>query len=115
MCERGLVDAYAINAALDIHADDPRFGYRFIADELTAAGHEVSERRVWGLCARVGIASAHSRRRGRSARPGPPVHDDLLERDFPPQAGGAPTAAGPNQVWLTAITEHPTSQGKLYL
>ena len=27
-------DAHLINAALDIHADDPAFGYRFIADEL---------------------------------------------------------------------------------
>ena len=25
------------------------------------------------------------------------------------------TAAGPNQLWLTDITEHPTHEGKLYL
>jgi transposase InsO family protein len=35
------------------------------------------------------------------------VHDDLVRRDF--------TASGPNQLWLTDITEHPTDQGKLYL
>ena len=34
-------------------------------------------------------------------------HDDLVERDF--------TSKSPNQVWLTDITEHPTSEGKLYL
>jgi transposase InsO family protein len=28
------------------------------------------------------------------------VHDDLVERQF--------TAARPNQLWLTDITEHPT-------
>src|ERR1700684_3077690 len=27
-------DAHLINAALDVHRDDPAFGYRFIADEL---------------------------------------------------------------------------------
>jgi len=31
-------DAHLINAIYDIHADDPEFGYRFIADELEAAG-----------------------------------------------------------------------------
>ena len=46
-------------------------------------------------------------KRGLNRKPGPPVHDDLVERDF--------TAAGPNQVWLTDITEHPTAEGKLYL
>ena len=38
---------------------------------------------------------------------GPPVHDDLVERDF--------TADEPNQLWLSDITEHRTGEGKLYL
>ena len=37
----------------------------------------------------------------------PPAHDDLVGRDF--------TAAAPNQLWLTDITEHRTGEGKLYL
>ncbi|MCW2904270.1 MAG: Transposase [Streptosporangiaceae bacterium] len=37
--QRDWDDAHLINAALDIHADDPAFGYRFIADELRGAGH----------------------------------------------------------------------------
>lgn len=105
--ERDLVDAYATNAAFEVHRDDPGFGYRLIADELAEAGHEVSERRVWKVCSQAGIVSAHARKRGRSKKPGPPVHDDLVERDF--------TAPGPNMVWLTDITEHPTGEGKLYL
>jgi hypothetical protein len=32
-------DAYLINAAYDIHHDDPAFGYRFIANELAAQGN----------------------------------------------------------------------------
>ena len=34
--ERDRADAHLINAALDIHRDDPASGYRFIADELPA-------------------------------------------------------------------------------
>jgi transposase InsO family protein len=105
--ERDLVDAYATNAAFEVHPDDPGFGYRFIADELASAGHQLSERRVWKICSHAGIVSAHARARGRWKKPGPPVHDDLVERDF--------TAAGPNRLWLTDITEHPTAEGKLYL
>jgi putative transposase len=32
--QRDYDDAHLINAARDIHRDDPTFGYRFIADEL---------------------------------------------------------------------------------
>ena len=32
------VDAYLVNAARDIHADDPAFGHRFVADELLEKG-----------------------------------------------------------------------------
>jgi putative transposase len=105
--DRDLVDAYAINTALDVHADDPGLGYRFIADELTDAGHQVSERRVWRLCSAAGVVSAHARKRGKYRRPGPPVHDDLVARQF--------AAEAPNTLWLTDITEHPTGEGKLYL
>ncbi|SNC62442.1 Transposase InsO and inactivated derivatives [Kytococcus aerolatus] len=105
--DRDLVDAYAMNAAYEIHAEDPGLGYRFIADELADAGHALSERRVWKICHQGQIVSAHSRTRGRRKKPGPPVHDDLVQRDF--------TAEAPNRLWLTDITEHPTAEGKLYL
>ncbi|ACV07327.1 Integrase core domain [Kytococcus sedentarius] len=105
--DRDLVDAYAMNAAYEIHAEDPGLGYRFIADELADAGHALSERRVWKICHQGQIVSAHSRTRGRWKKPGPPVHDDLVQRDF--------TAEAPNRLWLTDITEHPTAEGKLYL
>jgi putative transposase len=44
--DRDWDDAHLINAAIDIHHDDPEFGYRFIADEHHQAGVEVGERRV---------------------------------------------------------------------
>jgi len=51
--------------------------------------------------------SAFSKKAGPARRPGPPVHDDLVVRRF--------TAAEPNRLWLTDLTEHRTSEGKLYL
>jgi transposase InsO family protein len=105
--DRDLADAYLTNAALDLHADDPEFGYRLIADDLNGAGHQVSENRVHRLCSQQGIFSVHSRKRGPGRTPGPPVHDDLVGRDF--------TAHRIDHKWLTDITEHPTAEGKLYL
>ncbi|MBK4347686.1 hypothetical protein [Lacisediminihabitans changchengi] len=44
-------NAHLINAAIDIHGDEPGFGYRFIANEIEAeAGIAASEWRVWRLC-----------------------------------------------------------------
>jgi len=99
--------AYLINAALDVHGDDPEFGYRFIADELVDKGLEVSRNTVHSLCRQTGIVAAVHCRRGSGKKAGPPVHDDHVQRVF--------TASGPNQVWLTDITEHWTSEGKLYM
>ena len=107
VCQRDWDDAHLINAAVDIHHDDPTFGYRFITDELAGQGVIASRNRVNRLCTLAGLFSVHSRKRGLNRKPGPPVHDDLVERDF--------TAAAPNELWFTDITEHPTAEGKLYL
>jgi transposase InsO family protein len=100
-------DAHLINAAIDIHHDDPEFGYRFITDELAEKGLVASRNRVNRLCSQQRLWSVHARKRGLNRKPGPPVHDDLVLRDF--------TAPEPNVLWLTDITEHPTAEGKVYL
>ena len=100
-------EAHLINAAAGIHADDPGFGYRFIADELPGRGITASENRVARLCSQQRIWSVFARKRGLSRKAGPPVHDDLVARQF--------TAEGPDRTWLTDITEHPAVEGKLYL
>ncbi|RYV49294.1 IS3 family transposase [Pengzhenrongella frigida] len=105
--QRDWDDAHLVNAARAIHDDDPTFGYRFIADELGEWGIRAGENRVARLCSSHRIMSVTHRRRGSGKTPGPAVHDDLVHRNF--------TAAGPNQLWLTDITEHPTGEGKLYL
>ncbi len=106
--QRELADAYLTNALIDAHDDDPEIGYRFLADELERGGHDVGERRVWRLCSQQRLWSATVRkgRRGAGKSPGPAVHDDYVKRNF--------TAQGPDQVWVTDITEHPTAEGKLY-
>ncbi|WP_372444633.1 IS3 family transposase [Crossiella equi] len=106
-CQRDWDDAHLINAALEIHADAPGDGYRFIADELARQGFSASENRVWRICSMQQIFSLHARKKGRNAKAGPPVHDDLVRRNF--------TVTAPKVTWLTDITEHPTGEGKFYL
>jgi transposase InsO family protein len=101
-------DAHRINTLVDAHRDDPEFGYRFLADMAAEAGQTMAERTAWRLCSQNGMWSTVTKkgRRGKG-RVGPPVHDDHVARDF--------SASAPNELWLTDITEHPTSEGKLYL
>lgn len=105
--QRDWEDAHLINAAFSIHADDPALGYRFIADELPDHGITAGENRVARLCSQERIWSVFAKKRGLTRKAGPPVHDDLVDRQF--------TAQKPDQLWLTDITEHRTDEGKLYL
>jgi putative transposase len=100
-------DVHLINAALDIHREDPAFGYRFISDELADSGVKASERRVWRLCSQQHIWSVFAKKAGVRPKASPPVHDDLVKRNF--------AASAVNELWLTDITEHRTGEGKLYL
>jgi len=108
-CERDWADAHLVNAIVDVHRDDPEFGYRFIADEVKALGHVTSETRVHRLCRshRIWSTTTKKGRRAAGKLPGPPVADDLVQRVF--------SAPAPDRVWLTDITEHPTAEGKLYV
>ena len=101
--------AHRANALFDAHRDDPEFGYRFLVEEARDAGQAMSERTAWAICAQNRWWSAFGKKkaRGKGRKVGPPVHDDLVGRDF--------TANAPNQLWLTDLTEHRTAEGKLYL
>ena len=103
-----LAEAHRANALFHAHRDDPEFGYRFLIAEAASSGEGMCERTAWRICRDNAWWSAFGKKRGKNGKkPGPPVHDDLVERDF--------TAAAPNQLWLTDITEHRTKEGKLYL
>ena len=94
-----LDEAYLANAIFDAHRDDPEFGYRFLADEVRAAGFEVSDRVVWRICRDMGWWSVFGKPKARkSSKPGTPAHDDLVRRQF--------RADTPNTVWVADLTEH---------
>jgi putative transposase len=81
------------------------------------------ERTAWRIRRDNQWWSVFGKKRGKNdKRPGPPVHDDLIKRDF--------TADDVNEIWLTDIpplraprmiaaggapSEHWTDEGKLYL
>ncbi|PZF62694.1 hypothetical protein DEI81_09110 [Curtobacterium sp. MCBD17_013] len=75
---------------------------------MRAASHLVSERRVWRLYSTQRHWSLHAKKRGLNRKAGPPVHDDRVQRAFtaPPDI---------DRLWLTDISEHNTSEGRLYL
>ncbi|WP_123972747.1 IS3 family transposase [Streptomyces sp. Ag109_O5-1] len=102
-----LEEAYRAKALFDAHRDDPEFGYRFLADEARGAGAQMADRTAWRICRDNRWWSVFGKKRGRVKKAGPPVHDDLVRRDF--------TADGPNRLWLADITEHATGEGKLYV
>ena len=102
-----ILEAYRANALFDAHHEDPEFGYRYLVEEARDAGEPMAERTGWRICTDNRWWSVFGKKRGKNGKPGPPVHDDLVERDF--------TADKPNQLWLSDITEHRTGEGKLYL
>ena len=57
------------------------------------------------LMRRAGLAGATGRPKWRHAKPDQ-IAADLVDRNF--------TRPGPNQLWVTDITEHATREGKLY-
>ncbi len=104
-----LDEAWLTNAIFDAHRDDPEFGYRFLADEVRAAGWDASDRTVWRIASENGwwCRFGKPRRNRKAGAPATAAHDDLVRRQF--------AAAGPNQVWLADLTEHRTAEGKLYV
>jgi putative transposase len=93
-----------------IHDDSRRtYGSPRVHAELRLEyGLSINLKRVARLMREAGIQGLYRRR-----HPGCTVRDpdadpfpDLVNRDF--------TAEGPNRLWLTDITEHPTLEGKVY-
>lgn len=106
--ERDVADAYLANTIADIHRDS-RCSYgapRVHAELRLGLGIRVGRKRVARLLRITGRRGiAHRNKRGRH-RPAEAVHEGLVQRKF--------TAAGPDLLWCTDITEHPTGAGKVY-
>jgi transposase InsO family protein len=77
----------------------------------------MADRTAWRICRDNHWWSAFGKKRGGNGKkPGPPVHDDRCAVvDGNGRVRHEFIAAGPNQLWLTDITEHRTGEGKLYL
>jgi putative transposase len=83
------------------------YGWRRIRAELADAyGQVVNKKLIRAIMGDLGITGLPNRRRAKVS----PVHRattaDLVNRNF--------ARNGPNQLWMTDITEHPTREGKLY-
>ena len=95
-------NANLVQLIRQIHAEDPELGAERVWEELTLdRGVQVGLNRVERLMRENEIRSVIVRKTGSGKRAGPPVHDDLVKREF--------TASAPNQLWLTDITEHSTA------
>jgi putative transposase len=93
-----------------IHAESRHtYGWPRVHAELTLGlGMAVNHKRVARLMREAGIQGLYRRRnRGCTVRdPQADPYGDLVDRDF--------VVDGPDELWMTDITEHPTDEGKVY-
>ena len=60
--------AYRANALFTVHADDPEFGHRLLADEARTSGEPMADRTAWRICRQNGWWSAFGRRQAAAGR-----------------------------------------------
>lgn len=108
---RDVADAALTEKIRAIHTMSRRsYGAPRIRAELRlGAGIRCSRKRVARLMRAAGIVGIHKRRKRGCTRSDPDAAkaQDLVRRDF--------TADGPDRLWVTDVTEHPTGEGKVYL
>jgi putative transposase len=92
----------------DVHkASAGTYGYMRVTAELRH-GREilVSHNTVGQIMREIGLKGLPTRRLPKGARMAQVTSLDLVRREF--------RRDGPNQLWMTDITEHPTREGKVY-
>jgi putative transposase len=83
---------------------------RIHAELRLGEGIRIGRKRVERLMRGAGLAGIHKRRRNKGctkANPAATPSDDLVNRQF--------TVDGPDRLWVSDVTEHPTGEGKVYL
>src|SRR3954452_24362903 len=106
-CALPIRHVWLTDQILEVHAaSHGTYGARRVHAELTLGrGLVVGHGTVELLMARASIRGVTGRPRWR--RPTPDlISADLVEHNF--------ARSGPNQLWVTDITEHPTREGKVY-
>ena len=106
--DRSIRRAWLTDTIGAIHvASRGTYGSRRVKAELADAfGQVVNKKLIVSIIRELGIAGLPSRRRRKRNLVQQVTTEDLVNRDFPRD--------GPNQLWMTDITEHPTREGKLY-
>jgi transposase InsO family protein len=80
--------------------------HRVTAELKHARGISVGHNAVELIMRELGIKGLPTRRLPKGAKVGKVTSLDLVRREF--------RREGPNRLWMTDITEHPTREGKLY-
>lgn len=108
LSQRGVPHAMLTETIANIHrASRGCYGVRRIHAELVhGLGISVGCDQVARVMARVGIRGLAGTRRRYINRDPLITTEDLVNRKF--------TASGPDQLWCTDITKHPTREGKVY-
>jgi len=106
-----LAEAYAANEVHDIWKMSRHcYGSPRVRQELRLGRgvrrSKTTCERLMGVCGAQGIHYP-KRNRGSTRSGDGDVNDDLVNRAFNPEA--------PDRLWCMDITEHPTSEGKVYL
>ena len=87
------------------------YGCRRVTAELRLGlGRSVNHKRVARLMRERGLQGVTRRRRAKGctrSRPADPRSEDLVHRQFQP--------AGPDRLWVQDVTQHPGSEGWVYL
>jgi putative transposase len=108
---RTLHDEVLTATILEIHRQSRgTYGSPRVHAELRlGAGIRVGRKRVERLMRQAGIEGIYRRRRRGCTRRNPNAvpNDDLVNRRF--------SADGPDRLWVSDVTEHPTDGGKVYL
>ena len=96
------------DAIADIHARSRgTYGILRIRAALEIEqGLIVNTKLVKKIMRQLGIQGIPGPRKGAKNLKNAPTCEDLVQRQF--------TASAPNELWLTDITEHPTTEGKIY-
>jgi transposase InsO family protein len=104
---RDIDDAYLLDTIREIHdASRQTYGSPRVHAELRLGlGLAIGRKRVERLMRCCGLQGVH-RRRWRRGRPAPAPVPDLVHRQF--------RADAPDRLWVTDITQHPTTEGWVY-
>jgi transposase-like protein len=106
--DRAIRRAWLVEVITEIHVRSRgSYGWRRIRAELADSYRQiVNKKLIRSVMAELGITGLPTRRRRALAPTRQPDSLDLVNRDF--------ARSGPDQLWMTDITEHPTREGILY-